>query len=96
MFLCKVVLIPHSDLSAREEECVWVKHQTDGELDDTRLTEGLTSESAVYKRRGMAKLEHGRPQAKYVLACVSCGVVLLMEMWLPGQSAFSFCLILAR
>lgn len=51
-------------LSAREEERVWVKRQTDGELDDTRLTEGLTGESAVYKRRGMAKPELGRPQFK--------------------------------
>ncbi|KAF8263236.1 AAA domain-containing protein [Lactarius quietus] len=51
-------------LSAREEERVWVKRQTDGELDDTRLTEGLTGETAVYKRRGMAKPELGRPQVK--------------------------------
>ncbi|KAH9160345.1 hypothetical protein EDB89DRAFT_2081954 [Lactarius sanguifluus] len=49
---------------AREEERVWVKRQTDGELDDTRLTEGLTGEAAVYKRRGMAKPELGRPQVK--------------------------------
>ncbi|KAH9028964.1 AAA domain-containing protein [Lactarius pseudohatsudake] len=51
-------------LAAREEERVWVKRQTDGELDDTRLTEGLTGEAAVYKRRGMAKPELGRPQVK--------------------------------
>ena len=57
----------YADLSAREEERVWVKRQTDGELDDTRLTEGLTGESAVYKRRGMAKPEIGRPQVKCVL-----------------------------
>ena len=43
-----------------------MKRQTDGELDDTRLTEGLTGEAAVYKRRGMAKPELGRPQLKYV------------------------------
>ncbi|KAH8980661.1 AAA domain-containing protein [Lactarius akahatsu] len=53
-----------ADLAAREEERVWVKRQTDGELDDTRLTEGLTGEAAVYKRRGMAKPELGRPQVK--------------------------------
>jgi hypothetical protein len=87
---------PRADLSAREEERVWVKRQTDGELDDTRLTEGLTGESAVYKRRGMAKPELGRPQFKCVLACASCGVVLLMEMRLPGQSAFGSCLILVH
>ena len=58
---------PHdlaTDLSAREEERVWVKRQTDGELDDSRLTEGLTGETTVYKRRGMAKPELGRPQIK--------------------------------
>ncbi|TFK81956.1 hypothetical protein K466DRAFT_501194 [Polyporus arcularius HHB13444] len=51
-------------LAAREEERVWVKRQTDGELDDSRLTEGLTGEATVYKRRGMAKPELGRPQLK--------------------------------
>ncbi|PFH48924.1 hypothetical protein AMATHDRAFT_148764 [Amanita thiersii Skay4041] len=52
------------NLAAREEERVWVKRQTDGELDDTRLTEGLTGEATVYKRRGMEKPELGRPQVK--------------------------------
>jgi von Willebrand factor A domain-containing protein 8 len=52
------------DLAAKEEERVWVKRQTDGELDDSRLTEGLTGESTVYKRRGMEKPELGRPQLK--------------------------------
>ncbi|KAF8625067.1 hypothetical protein AX15_005549 [Amanita polypyramis BW_CC] len=52
------------NLAAREEERVWVKRQTDGELDDSRLTEGLTGEATVYKRRGMDKPEPGRPQMK--------------------------------
>jgi len=52
------------NLSAREEERVWVKRQTDGELDDSRLTEGITGETTVYKRRGMEKPEMGRPQIK--------------------------------
>ncbi|PPR05936.1 hypothetical protein CVT24_006658 [Panaeolus cyanescens] len=51
-------------LAAKEEERVWVKRQIDGELDDSRLTEGLTGESTVYKRRGMEKPEIGRPQIK--------------------------------
>ena len=54
------------DLAAKEEERVWVKRQIDGELDDSRLTEGLTGEATVYKRRGMEKPELGRPQIKYV------------------------------
>ncbi|THH30493.1 hypothetical protein EUX98_g3701 [Antrodiella citrinella] len=52
------------NLAAREEERVWIKRQTDGELDDSRLTEGLTGEASVYKRRGMARPELGRPQVK--------------------------------
>ncbi|PCH36867.1 hypothetical protein WOLCODRAFT_167155 [Wolfiporia cocos MD-104 SS10] len=52
------------NLAAKEEERVWIKRQTDGELDDSRLTEGLTGEATVYKRRGMAKPELGRPQIK--------------------------------
>ncbi|KAJ6562445.1 AAA domain-containing protein [Mycena capillaripes] len=51
-------------LAAKEEERVWVKRQTDGELDDSRLTEGITGEATVYKRRGMEKPELGRPQIK--------------------------------
>ncbi|KLO18907.1 hypothetical protein SCHPADRAFT_935748 [Schizopora paradoxa] len=52
------------NLSAREEERVWIKRQTDGELDDSRLTEGITGEKTIYKRRGMEKPEMGRPQIK--------------------------------
>jgi hypothetical protein len=53
-----------TDLAAKEEERVWVKRQTDGELDDSRLAEGLTGEATVYKRRGLEKPEIGRPQMK--------------------------------
>lgn len=56
------IMLEH--LAAKEEERVWVKRQTDGELDDSRLTEGLTGEATVYKRRGMEKPELGRPQLK--------------------------------
>jgi len=52
------------DLAAKEEERVWVKRQTDGELDDSRLTEGITGEVTVYRRRGLEKPEVGRPQMK--------------------------------
>ena len=52
------------DLAAKEEERVWVKRQTDGELDFGRLTEGLTGETSIYKRRGMAQPDIGRPQIK--------------------------------
>jgi von Willebrand factor A domain-containing protein 8 len=52
------------DLAAKERDRVWIKRQTDGELDDTRLTDGLTGESTVYKRRGIERPEFGRPQLK--------------------------------
>ena len=52
------------DLSAREEERVWMKRQMDGELDDRRLADGLTGDAIVYKWRGMAKPELGRTQIK--------------------------------
>ncbi|GAA5867426.1 hypothetical protein JCM1840_002135 [Sporobolomyces johnsonii] len=52
------------NLEAKEEERVWLKRQSDGELDESRLSEGLTGEATVYKRRGMEKPELGRPQLK--------------------------------
>ncbi|KAJ4500247.1 AAA domain-containing protein [Lentinula lateritia] len=52
------------NLAAKEEERIWVKRQTDGELDDSRLTEGITGEPTVYKRRTMEKPETGKPQIK--------------------------------
>lgn len=60
VFLCP----PPQDLEANEEERVWLKRQSDGELDESKLTEGLTGESAIYKRRGMEKPELGAPQLK--------------------------------
>ncbi|BGP10994.1 hypothetical protein JCM10049v2_006888 [Rhodotorula toruloides] len=52
------------NLEAKEEERVWLKRQADGELDESRLSEGLTGEPTVYKRRGLEKPELGRPQLK--------------------------------
>ena len=67
-----LTLMRHKDLAAKEEERVWVKRQTDGELDDSRLTEGITGEATVYKRRGMEKPEIGRPQMKCAPSLDSC------------------------
>lgn len=52
------------DLEANEKERIWLKRQSDGDLDESRLTEGLTGESTIYKRRGMEKPEQGKPQMK--------------------------------
>lgn len=37
---------------ARERERVWLKQQTQGELDDTRLVDGITGGHNIYMRRG--------------------------------------------
>ena len=78
------------DLAAREEERVRVKRQTDGELDDSRLTEGLTGEATVYKRRGMAKPELGRPQLKYVAALSCPPSPLILRLPRPKRIRFLF------
>ena len=53
-----------ADLEAKEEERIWLKRAVDGELDESRLAEGLTGEATVYKRRGQEKPELGAPQLK--------------------------------
>jgi hypothetical protein len=55
----KVIL---SALEAKEDERVWLYHQTDGELDDGKLVEGLVGEQTVYKRRGVSESNPGGPQ----------------------------------
>ena len=60
-----LIIALHLDLAAKEEERVWIKRQTDGELDFGRLADGLTGETSIYKRRGMAQPDPGRPQLKY-------------------------------
>ena len=37
-----------------------LKNQTQGELDDTRLIEGITGEKTIYKKRGDADPEPGK------------------------------------
>jgi len=64
--LSDIVSFLFLDLAAKEEERVWIKRQADGELDYSRLTEGLTGETTIYKRRSMEKPELGRPQFKCV------------------------------
>ena len=40
------------DLQRRNEERIWLKRQTSGELDDSRLVDALSGERDVFKRRG--------------------------------------------
>lgn len=39
-------------LEAKKKERQWLKHQTSGDLDDTKLIEAITGEKNVFKKRG--------------------------------------------
>ncbi|XP_014598623.1 PREDICTED: von Willebrand factor A domain-containing protein 8 isoform X1 [Polistes canadensis] len=53
-----------SSLQAKSNERQWCRHQTSGELDDTKLIEGLTGERTIYRRRSEKEPEIGTPQLK--------------------------------
>jgi len=42
------------EMTTRSQERVWLRNQNHGELDDTKLIDGLTGDRLVYKRRGLA------------------------------------------
>uniref|UniRef100_A0A8C4QM44 VWFA domain-containing protein n=2 Tax=Eptatretus burgeri TaxID=7764 RepID=A0A8C4QM44_EPTBU len=48
-------------LQARGQERQWLRLQTDGELDEGRLVDGLLGEKAVFRRRGDKPPEPGSP-----------------------------------
>lgn len=49
-------------LEARGDERVWIKNQSDGDLDDGKLIDGLTGEQSIYKRRGTDEPAPGAAQ----------------------------------
>ncbi|XP_041662632.1 von Willebrand factor A domain-containing protein 8 isoform X2 [Cheilinus undulatus] len=51
-------------LQAKGKERQWLKNQALGELDDSKIIDGLTGEKAIYKRRGELDPELGSPQQK--------------------------------
>ncbi|XP_013780958.2 von Willebrand factor A domain-containing protein 8-like isoform X1 [Limulus polyphemus] len=48
-------------VQAKGKERQWIRHQTSGELDDSKLVESLTGERSIYKRRGEQEPELGSP-----------------------------------
>jgi len=40
-------------LESRKQERTWLKNQSFGDLDDTKLVDGVTGEKLIYKRRGV-------------------------------------------
>ncbi|KAI5716999.1 hypothetical protein M8J76_015926 [Diaphorina citri] len=53
-----------SSLQAKSHERHWTRNQTSGDLDDSRLIEGITGERAIYKKRSDQEPEIGSPQIK--------------------------------
>lgn len=53
-----------SSLQAKSKERLWQRHQTSGELDDTKLIEGITGERNIYRKRSEQEPEPGHPQNK--------------------------------
>lgn len=53
-----------NDLQANAKERTWLTRQQEGELDERRLTNALTGERSVFKRRQEAPPEVGAPQTK--------------------------------
>jgi hypothetical protein len=49
---------------AKHKERVWLKNQTAGDIDETRIVDGLAGEKAVYKSRGVQSAQIGAPQLK--------------------------------
>lgn len=52
-------------LQAKGKERQWLRHQATGELDDTKIIDGLAGEKAIYKRRGdlAPQVNNGEPCA---------------------------------
>ena len=46
------------DAKDKKTERIWKRNCSDGELDDTRLVEGIAGERSVYKKRGEAEVRN--------------------------------------
>lgn len=52
-----------ASLHSRGEERGWLRNQSLGDLDDSRIVEGLVGEQAIFRRRGPPPPPmHGLPQ----------------------------------
>ena len=49
---------------AKAAERVWLSRQSHGELDESRIVDGIAGERAVYKRRAEVPPQPGAPQTK--------------------------------
>lgn len=53
-----------SNLQDKGKERQWIRHQTFGDLDDTKIIEGVTGEVNIYRRRAERLPELGIPLEK--------------------------------
>ena len=53
-----------TSLQARSKERQWLRHRTEGELDETKLIEGIAGERNIYRLRREEEPEIGAPQTK--------------------------------
>lgn len=60
------------ELSRRSKERVWLRHQSQGDLDDAKLVDGMTGERMVFKRRGY-------PESVKSLAAESSGEKIIQK-----------------
>ena len=73
-------------LEAKENERVWTRHQTVGELDDNKLINGLAGERAIYRRRKKQEnelnLEFTAPKRLHLLFDLSMS---MSRFWADGR-----------
>lgn len=63
----KVIL---QQLQAKEKERAWLKNQSTGDLDDSRLVEGLVGDTNIYKKRGEKLPGYGSQEKPKVIRFV--------------------------
>ncbi|RKP11361.1 hypothetical protein BJ684DRAFT_22079 [Piptocephalis cylindrospora] len=66
-------------VDATRKERVWLKGQTSGEVDDSRLVDGLAGEKNIYRRRGVADdrthlMTAARPKRLHIIMDVSASM----------------------
>jgi hypothetical protein len=60
----KQLQVVFAGIEAKEKEREWIKNKAAGELDETRLVDGLAGDKLIYKSRGEPELKSGLIQRK--------------------------------
>jgi hypothetical protein len=69
-------------LESKASERVWLKHQSSGELDDSKLVDGMAGERLVFKRRGESSSPFRDPNSQVMMDCW-----FWMVGWMDGLAA---------